>query len=154
MKMKTAKELILETVKLYSKSPQKRGVNENGSCYYLSEEGNKCAVGRIMSAKGLKEYGHFRGDAGQLLRVVSLCNIPRTSMFKPSYHDVVKDAVLLSLLQTLHDDMIIWGAKNSIVNKPMIQQTLRRLADHEYLSEAEAEELTEAVINNLQKALN
>jgi hypothetical protein len=44
--MKTKTEIIKETVNFYSEN--RRGVNEHGSCVYLTETGEKCAIGRCM----------------------------------------------------------------------------------------------------------
>lgn len=48
MQNKTKLEIINETVAFYSEDVKRRAVNEGGSCEYRTEDGRKCAVGRVL----------------------------------------------------------------------------------------------------------
>lgn len=55
---KTKMEILDETVKYYSTHPR---ALEGQMCIYLSDEGNKCAFGRCMTASALSEFGKYNG---------------------------------------------------------------------------------------------
>jgi len=56
MERKTKLEILQETYNYYS-DPNKRGINKNGGCSYLTEDGNMCAVGRCLTnPKTMQEF--------------------------------------------------------------------------------------------------
>ena len=46
-----------ETISYYAEDTSRRGYRERGGCYYITEDKNRCAVGRCMTAKFIREHG-------------------------------------------------------------------------------------------------
>ncbi len=47
--MKTKIEIINETVEFYSANPlNRRAISQNDGCQYLTSDGRKCAIGRLI----------------------------------------------------------------------------------------------------------
>lgn len=107
--MKTKAEIILETVEWYKSHP--RAVVGVGECVYLTEEGNKCAVGRVMRLSD-EELGELQGPVYKLTR--------GTDFIKSSGEEIKFDDGMLQEeyrgheeefwkdLQKLHDDDENW----------------------------------------------
>ena len=52
-------EFLDETVAYYSEDVNRRATNVGGSCFYLTEDGRKCAIGRYIPPK--KYSSDFEG---------------------------------------------------------------------------------------------
>lgn len=102
--MKTKLEILNEAYQRY-KNPENRAVNDNGRCYYLAPNGNKCAVGAC-----LKDPGYFtQNDFGWLYQEGEVWRYgegPRFSQdhFLPEYQG--HEPEFWSDLQDWHDDSV------------------------------------------------
>ena len=104
---KTAVEIIQETFEFYS-DVSKRAFDEK--CVYLSENGNKCAVGRCMNDKAdfnfigyVDEYCNDNGLTSEEEEY------PLDAHLKEEYHGHTLQ--FWSNLQDLHDTSVFWNDK-------------------------------------------
>ena len=139
-------QVALEMVRYYSEDNSRRGTTVNG-CVYLSPEGNKCAVGRMMNELGLRDYGNYgEGYAGLIYDMCEASDGSPHIFFKPEYRHLVKASdvdgwgVFLEDLQRIHDDASIWELEfvPSILDK--LNYVMRR-----HLSSKEIKSLAEII---------
>lgn len=107
-KQLSALEIIEETVKYYSKSPEKRRAMDHGDCVYLAENGNKCAVGRCMN-----KHAEFNYQGSVDSYVNDQCkydqNFKLDNHLFPRYRGKSND--FWYSLQQLHDTEDNWDEK-------------------------------------------
>lgn len=125
-------DIINETVKFYNLTNRGFGV---GSCMYLTEEGNMCAVGRCMINPKDTQLkfgsGSIRGIAckmNNIDRTISKIELDTMSvdhLLKPEYHG--HNVEFWSDIQTLHDSYNNWNddglteAGQKVVNELLIK---------------------------------
>ncbi len=107
--MRTVEEinnLIDETIEFYGKDPEgRRAVDESSelkNCEYLSDSGNKCAVGRCFNDRGLELFSE-RQTAYKFLAE----DYDMDKFFKPQYKGF--PSWVWNNLQGLHDSKDFWG---------------------------------------------
>jgi hypothetical protein len=66
------KQFILDTLLPYKKNKALISIDPNGRCYYLSDDGRKCAIGKHMKEG---EWQNYIGDVSDLFRGYSENNI-------------------------------------------------------------------------------
>lgn len=96
-------EVLDDTINFYGKDPKgRRAENENG-CYFLTSEGQKCAVGRYMTKKDLEKIDN-QGmmDYGFTKLVQEQINSKILKRLPESFW---------SELQYLHDYEYFWNLK-------------------------------------------
>lgn len=106
--MKTEKEIIEETIEVYS-DPNNRalyykyGGPEDATCVYLATNGNRCAVGRCISKDKIKDLENVSRRISKLYQYSSEFQ----DALKPKYkgHSIQ----FWSNLQKLHDTHIYWS---------------------------------------------
>ena len=96
---KTKLEIIDETVEYYSN--YKRGIASDGSCSYLTKDGNMCAVGRCLINPTIS----MGGTAG-LFKVNSKV-VELEDYLKPEYKG--HKTIFWQDLQWFHDDSDNWN---------------------------------------------
>lgn len=95
IKIKTKTEVILETAQFYNLT--NRGINQNNSCVYKTEDGKMCAVARC-----LQEFPGINEDYS----VEMLIDEYDLNLFKPEYQ--IDDTKFWSDLQGFHDNSANW----------------------------------------------
>jgi hypothetical protein len=48
-------KILSETVEHYSKDTRKRGLDQKGACCFITPQGKKCAIGRLLNKTDLKK---------------------------------------------------------------------------------------------------
>jgi hypothetical protein len=105
MTPKTKQEIIQETRDFYAADPKRRAAN-NGSCFYQTEDGRNCAVGRclIPNSEMLASYGpqtmFLCGGAANYIRNLE-------EILKEEYRGHEPD--FWRELQLFHDNRICWS---------------------------------------------
>ena len=101
--MKTAKEIIEETIQYYSEDTSRRALEEGG-CQYTTEDGNHCAVGRCLE----EEYQTTDFEYNQTKGVIQLVDYYQTmdNILREEYRGHPTD--LWERLQRLHDGDFNW----------------------------------------------
>jgi hypothetical protein len=64
------KEVLEETLQFYWEDPERRAVSGNGNCQYITDDGRKCAVGRLLSDEQCKELETF--SSGKTVEFIEL----------------------------------------------------------------------------------
>lgn len=105
-------DLIDETVNYYSEDPSRRSQDPiTWRCFYLSENGNKCAVGRCIDPK---KYDP-KWDRLDSISVSELeCQIESSGeVFEDIFLDKYKGFFIKfwADLQMLHDEISFWDSK-------------------------------------------
>lgn len=75
-------------------------VKDGGTCMYLAPDGNKCAVGAILSDEELKRYGDYEGGLYDLNGYANIFDEDNERM--------------LSNIQNIHDTGYNWLADNTL----------------------------------------
>lgn len=94
-------ELLEDTVRYYSEDTKRRAVN-NGNCKYITEDGRKCAIGRLLP-----------NDKIELLKDET--SSVYTFIQREKYKNILPDNILalgiefLRDIQYLHDTDKYWG---------------------------------------------
>jgi hypothetical protein len=96
----TKEEIVIETVLYYNKDPNKRIAYENGDCCYISNSGQKCAVGRCAIDPSSFEQGSIYEQ--------DLSSKELDKKLKSQYRG--HDLYFWSSLQGLHDDTENWNS--------------------------------------------
>ena len=141
--MKTKLKIVVETACYYNSG--NRGYNgSSGSCTYLNDEGNMCAVGRCMNEGSLQEVSlrererkNKRASDGLSLAVDGLAKLYNgiDILLKPEYRG--HDLEFWENMQCLHDNSRAWWDGGL---------TGHGLKQVEVLFGAEAKEAVEAVL--------
>lgn len=103
MEQLTTKQIIDETVEYYK--THARGMNEQRSCEYKTDEGHMCAVGRCLTDDGHAQISYQNSLVEDIINLDTL--------LKPQYKGY--DLAFWQNLQRLHDDDNYWeeiGDKN------------------------------------------
>lgn len=99
-------EIINETVAFYTEDPDRRAVDDGGTCTYFDDNtGKMCAVGRCLV--DAEEVADNWGDAEDLLEGYGSYNTSGQSMFKPEYQGL--PLKFWRDLQRWHDDDDVWS---------------------------------------------
>lgn len=75
-----------------------------GGCMYLTPDGNKCAVGHILSDKELEDYGDFIGGVHDLWEQMRL----------DYEHPFNSDNQFYTSMQEVHDNLISFSGEEFI----------------------------------------
>ena len=98
------KEILLETVSFYNL--KNRGYDEvSGNCVYEGSDGNRCAVGRCMTDKGIKIANTFPADGGSDVNVINE-KVNIDSLLQEKYQGA--SLRFWKELQMLHDTSFCW----------------------------------------------
>lgn len=108
---KRLNEVLNETFKYYYGKQSRCGYSDSGMCEYLTEEGNKCAIGRMLRPSYLKEKADQLNEAGPVEDAYDKGLLP-TEAFLPRYQGL--PFIFLKQLQTMHDDYAEWGDKDKM----------------------------------------
>lgn len=105
----TKEEIILETIEFYSADTTRRSVDADSTtgCAYNHENGNHCAVGRLMLPKYQKQGTKLAGNkatVGVLLDELKIKSLDK--LLLPQYHG--HDVTFWRRLQYLHDRSHYW----------------------------------------------
>ncbi len=99
------REFILDTLLPYKENPSICGINDNGNCLYVTNNHNKCAVGKHL-IEG--EHQYFEGDVYGIDTEYNLNNILTEEAQKQNIPLHIWD-----LMQSYHDS-IAKGRLNKI----------------------------------------
>ena len=124
----TRLEFLKETIEYYMEDPSRRGCNHDmAQCAYLDENGNKCAVGRMLNEYALGKYGDVGLCASDLLKDM---DFDLEGHFKKEYLTLLSNdddiQTLLDEVQQLHDLESTWDDFNCA------KDTLDRLKLEDY----------------------
>lgn len=105
-KQKTEEEIVRETVEYYCNNP--RALSEHGDCLYLTEDGNRCAVGRCLK-KPVRYFLTTKSSdplpiSEHDLSVDDIINLDQ--YLKKEYRG--HDSLFWRRLQVLHDGASYW----------------------------------------------
>jgi hypothetical protein len=106
----TKEEILKETIEFYSVPGRRAVVMHNdiqNGCYYLSPEGNNCAVGRCMTKKAIDDLI----EAERLQETIAMLskdefNLGIDHLLEERYHG--HELRFWRLLQGLHDTQDCW----------------------------------------------
>jgi hypothetical protein len=121
--MKTAHEIIDETVEYYSKNPRSLGKygSKDSACLYLGPNGEKCAFSRCVMDSEVKGLHQSEGQSlNMFVRNDSLDHV-----LESEYRGHSKDFWIS--LQHLHDDKSHWNGNTLTVEG---QNFVKRLKKH------------------------
>ncbi len=111
MKRKTKKQIIEETAAAYTDSTTALDC-DSASCLYLTSDGRKCAVGRMLTEEGLEVFEGKNGlgfNASSFKEKCKERNFPFTELYKEEYRG--HSGEFLDELQQLHDLSAHWDEK-------------------------------------------
>jgi hypothetical protein len=110
-------EILNATVKFYTDSPEKRGMDEQeDTCVYLGDDGNMCAVGFMFNEEGMRMFKNSGNSYEYMMLthfdISTQDNTPRQSkeekslefqqdFFKEEFQGIDIDVVIA--IQTWHD---------------------------------------------------
>lgn len=106
--VKTARQIIEETVQYYSEDPTRRGLSNNNDCMYKTLDGKMCAVGRCMLESELEKivvsekFNDWSVD--EVFEALGLDD--HDGLLKPEYRG--QSLGFWSDLQILHDCKTYW----------------------------------------------
>lgn len=101
MKKITNEELLDETIEYYKTHP--RAMNENGTCQYLTNEGNMCAIGRCLTKKGFQDVNIIDNKGYVVNGSLNLKTL------RPLLKSKYKKITFWEDLQYLHDRDLLWS---------------------------------------------
>lgn len=84
--MKTKEQIINETVNYYSKDTSRRALNNVGNCKYITEDGRKCAIGRVLRPSKCKK--EFNCTVRKLAEILGLNNLDEALLPSVRGHEV------------------------------------------------------------------
>lgn len=108
--MKTQTDIVIETLQFYLADPARRAKTRGGNaCFYAMplEPSHRCAVGRCMTEKAIKEFGSYTGGVNHL----NADHGPLDTLLREEYRGHSK-AFWFSL-QVLHDEDCYWTADDA-----------------------------------------
>lgn len=119
-------DLLRDTISFYSVDPVGRRAAEQGSsfsgpiCFYITEDGRRCAIGRYMTDEGINDFGDSKKGLYQLIPLVLEKNnmdsdnfdvignnMPKVPEFSEKVHDI--PIGFLARIQDLHDGVSCWN---------------------------------------------
>lgn len=105
-------EFILDTVRFYTEDPDRRAYHaDDGSCVYLTDNGNKCAVGRCFSQYGLDHYGHYVGTLDDLYLHINEDHSEIDKILDDQYSDL--DWMVMTMMQDWHDNVFNYSMEHN-----------------------------------------
>ncbi len=107
--MKSKKEIILETASAYT--TENRAFDKHG-CLYLTSDGRKCGVGRVMTDEAAECFREEKGEGLNMYSLEYTCearNFDYGNLFKEEYRG--HELVFWSEIQALHDNKLYWNEK-------------------------------------------
>jgi len=109
--MKTQTEIVIETIQFYLADPVARRAKTRAgySCHYAMplEPSRRCAVGRCMTEKAIKEFGSYLGGVNQLIEDHG----PLDTLLREEYRGHSQE--FWFSLQVLHDEDCYWTADDA-----------------------------------------
>lgn len=113
----TSQQVFNRVVKWLRRDDARRCVDLNGHCVYWREDGNRCAIGGVMTLKQAKRHKHATSTAGHLL--------PTDPELKQRFAGISR--TLLDSLQGVHDSSYNWArdGRGHFIG----EQDLRRIAE-------------------------
>lgn len=102
----TKVEIIQETVAYYSEDTQRRGLNSDGRCSYLTKGGQKCAVGRCLLPTVVEKAARF-WSVNELAHMLVDGILDNALIERYRGHS----NVFWQDLQLLHDNQDFWNAE-------------------------------------------
>lgn len=125
-------EVLYETINFYSENPKEtRALNKKGSCLYLTSDGKRCAVGRMLAIDSLPKKVNEE-NVKELFSKRSESNFFVCGrVFKPEYQGL--GLGFLYDLQSLHDNNRCWGDEGlSDSGKRKIEMIEAKIKNREY----------------------
>lgn len=101
--MKTKLEIIDETVQYYSEDVSRRA-QEFGTCNYMDDAGNRCAVGRCLAEEHIYDAADIEGPVRDLIIELGVADIDEVLSREYQGHDMF----FWDDLQHLHDHEGYW----------------------------------------------
>jgi hypothetical protein len=119
-------KLLEETANFYAEDPGRRGYDEEEkSCYYLTSEGDSCAVGRCMDRESLNEFGSLMIDFEGL--VSEHLGGHHDAILKNEYKGFHKQ--FWRDLQNLHDTPKNWDSNGLTASGEKMKNTILYIID-------------------------
>ena len=117
-------DFLEDTVKYYSEDTSRRAVKFSGGCFYRTDDGRKCAIGR-----------HIPDELYDVsIENKSICSIIGFECISDELREL--GMLFLSDVQELHDSNVYWvsGEGLSIEGGKRVDYIKRRIIEGNYLS--------------------
>ena len=125
----TKLEIIKEVVDFYEPNPSRRAI-EQGTCKYLTYNGNKCALGRCFTDEAIEKYGAFQGSVTALAIDLDIQEEDFQLLLKEEYRG--HNTLFWSNIQKYHDSYYFWRNENdSVARERFVNFILNQYAENE-----------------------
>lgn len=109
----------------YVKNPKTRAVTLSKACEYLTSDGRKCAVGKMLDTK----HPQYQQCASSSQSVRGILETYSTNILKPMYRDI--PFLVLATMQHFHDSMTVEGVNDGSVMK-LVNSLQSQIPDYQF----------------------